>query len=489
MLAMDTSHNHFRAALSIMTIDEVLEFVSNLKTSFWKKSWFREACYHRLQGHDWVLHKNFSPIHLAAWVNDANAVERLLSQGVNPNLTCQFFKDMKTPLDFALENGTETATVLLMHPEIRIITENHVTFRLPQLQKIPEHLRPTIYNIMVSQFSLYYTGSYEGIIDFVGRPNDSILAYQIQFVGDYQPRALADRHTISEAFSRLKEIFDLHMSAEDRSAAELPRWYDYHASQALRADYDTLVSRHEPHLTRITPVEADLGQECPYCLEVIRDGHTAWEGNKDEWTTFACENPRCLPVCKSCFESQRQVDRAAVICQNCHKWAHPDCLPEIFKDNLDRQTKATCVVMRHIVGHYLPEKEQQDCIEASCSYINHVPNQTSDEPVICRACQSKKCRNCHLHPHPGKSCRAMAATNRSAEKQTSRYFNRNRKNIRPCPKCNFAIEKNGGCLHMACSNPTCRHEFCWQCRRPWRKKDWQEGDCSAYECRGPKRRR
>ena len=32
-------------------------------------------------------------------------------------------------------------------------------------------------------------------------------------------------------------------------------------------------------------------------------------------------------------------------------------------------------------------------------------------------------------------------------------------NTRPCPQCNIPIEKNDGCNHMTCTNPSCRHEF------------------------------
>ncbi|XP_065183386.1 E3 ubiquitin-protein ligase parkin-like [Sycon ciliatum] len=35
---------------------------------------------------------------------------------------------------------------------------------------------------------------------------------------------------------------------------------------------------------------------------------------------------------------------------------------------------------------------------------------------------------------------------------------------RPCPRCNIAIEKNGGCMHMKCR---CNYEWCWLCRTEW----------------------
>lgn len=48
-------------------------------------------------------------------------------------------------------------------------------------------------------------------------------------------------------------------------------------------------------------------------------------------------------------------------------------------------------------------------------------------------------------------------------------------NTRPCPKCHAPIEKDEGCNHMICSNPTCSHEFCWICRKDWKLHSTQTG--------------
>ena len=32
-------------------------------------------------------------------------------------------------------------------------------------------------------------------------------------------------------------------------------------------------------------------------------------------------------------------------------------------------------------------------------------------------------------------------------------------NTKACPQCDVLIEKNDGCNHMTCVNPSCRYEF------------------------------
>jgi Zinc finger, C3HC4 type (RING finger)/Ankyrin repeat len=50
-----------------------------------------------------------------------------------------------------------------------------------------------------------------------------------------------------------------------------------------------------------------------------------------------------------------------------------------------------------------------------------------------------------------------------------------------CSKCKARIEKVDGCNHMICSNPRCKHEFCWICRNDWSLHNTQTGGT----CRQP----
>ena len=52
------------------------------------------------------------------------------------------------------------------------------------------------------------------------------------------------------------------------------------------------------------------------------------------------------------------------------------------------------------------------------------------------------------------------------DSETSNWIKANTKD---CPKCETAIEKNGGCNHITCTKTSCGYEFCWKCMGPWLK--------------------
>ena len=82
----------------------------------------------------------------------------------------------------------------------------------------------------------------------------------------------------------------------------------------------------------------------------------------------------------------------------------------------------------------------------------------------CACAAQTLCGNCHERSHPGVSCSVYGKWRRSidsgkadAETHSLRYIT---EHSFPCPRCHFAIEKDGGCNHVRCTK--CDHYFCYQ---------------------------
>jgi ariadne-1 len=90
------------------------------------------------------------------------------------------------------------------------------------------------------------------------------------------------------------------------------------------------------------------------------------------------------------------------------------------------------------------------------------------------ACGYRFCFKCNREAHAPSSCENLVKWLRQCQDdgETHKWIMVNTKD---CPKCNSAIEKNGGCNHMTCRK--CTYEFCWICSGPW----LNHVDCNAYK--------
>ena len=89
--------------------------------------------------------------------------------------------------------------------------------------------------------------------------------------------------------------------------------------------------------------------------------------------------------------------------------------------------------------------------------------------AACSLCGFEFCVACDLIPHAPASCSLVARweelggfvdTGREEEAEARRLKHLT---TRPCPRCGVRIEKNGGCPHMTCVQPSCKYQFCWDC--------------------------
>lgn len=103
-----------------------------------------------------------------------------------------------------------------------------------------------------------------------------------------------------------------------------------------------------------------------------------------------------------------------------------------------------------------------------CSAVNCGSGQLHEGSLLelpimfCGACRKMTCAQHQCPWHVNMTCEEYDELNQNAARATDAYIVRHTK---PCPQCQHAIEKNGGCDHMTCSQ--CRHEFCFRCLAPF----------------------
>jgi len=105
-------------------------------------------------------------------------------------------------------------------------------------------------------------------------------------------------------------------------------------------------------------------------------------------------------------------------------------------------------------------------------YCNNGIKADPDNPwVFCNACRFEFCFHCMGERHDGATCGKEALEylekKRKSEADAFEKFNtwtdEHKAGVKPCPTCKSFIEKNDGCNHMTCGNPTCKAQFCWLC--------------------------
>jgi len=98
--------------------------------------------------------------------------------------------------------------------------------------------------------------------------------------------------------------------------------------------------------------------------------------------------------------------------------------------------------------------------------------------MVCDECNYEFCFDCSEEYHGSKSCDDFKRWKLISNRVDIRVYLWQKLNTKPCPKCNAAIQKRGGCNHMTCQ--FCQHEFCWQCRRDYSSDHYDNSWCTQY---------
>mmetsp|Transcript_27920 Transcript_27920/g.88941 ORF Transcript_27920/g.88941 Transcript_27920/m.88941 type:complete len:492 (-) Transcript_27920:158-1633(-) len=192
----------------------------------------------------------------------------------------------------------------------------------------------------------------------------------------------------------------------------------------------------------------------------------------------AAEVPSAPVVsCEICFG--RDVAPGYVFCQVCEFPVCQQCSVRHVMSLATRTGRAQCVNFRCETA--IPEEKLVEILERKQLQklrrmldrlnpdLHECPQCNEFSPVTgmqrrfkCQNCEAQSCTNCsrewgHVQ------CAARMCSPEPKEFQLWRMF----KNVRHCPKCRNAIEKDGGCPHMTCTY--CSYEFCWNCKQPWHR--------------------
>ena len=188
---------------------------------------------------------------------------------------------------------------------------------------------------------------------------------------------------------------------------------------------------------------------CSVCFETLSDADILF-------TCDDCGTPCCAPCMKRYCEmriEEGQVQPNQFICPGyeCGKPMEQSRLLQV----LDEAT-----IERYFYFLENNRPGARFCPVRSCGAILKEEPFSTKRKMICQRCSTTSCARCGKAYHPIGLCRRTESGYR-------RWRGLN--NVRGCPRCNWEIEKVGGCSHMTCSR--CAYEFCWHCTQDWLEHD------------------
>ena len=105
---------------------------------------------------------------------------------------------------------------------------------------------------------------------------------------------------------------------------------------------------------------------------------------------------------------------------------------------------------------FMAEKTMLQCLNTECGSIGLLEQNVAGFPnIVCSECEHRSCALCKVEWHKGFSCQVYREKNQkkfitSEEKATLRILSK--KGAKRCPRCQMAIEKDGGCDSMSCKS-------------------------------------
>jgi len=281
----------------------------------------------------------------------------------------------------------------------------------------------------------------------------------------------------------------------------------YHCGQPSSEKRVPLFLR-EGALNPLSPKYDEKAAEkrCPVCCQPLKPPKAEKRGHEELFCCPVCWNEVEMEktfalgcghrYCEDCWRNyleQRILSPGSVesvkstcMTEKC-RCPIPDSVFSLFIRDKKLLQKFVDQGVRHFVS---VEPHCKWCPYPGCENIMWVDVLATVDPVTCSACHHTYCFNCSdpdIGDHRPCLCDVVK---KWMEKATDEQENIvwMIANTKRCPKCNTAIEKNGGCMHMTCRK--CGHEFCWLCRGPWSEHGQATGGyyaCNKYETSAAKK--
>ena len=184
--------------------------------------------------------------------------------------------------------------------------------------------------------------------------------------------------------------------------------------------------------------------------------------------------------CKECWKNhiQTSLDNGNLFI----KCMEPGCnCPVLLTDvSLICGTKTALKMQERITALSIQtSKAVKRCINPKCN-LSIDPSQIGFCNVAKCKCGARICYLCGKEAHAPLDCQYvdtwLEKLKTGIEELTIM------KNTKACPQCKSRIEKNGGCVHMTCSN--CKYEFCWNCGHEWNTHQGDPYECSNFSYSG-----
>lgn len=203
----------------------------------------------------------------------------------------------------------------------------------------------------------------------------------------------------------------------------------------------------------------------PILCKICYDEYTMYE---HVWEFQECKHAYCNECLGDYLTTH--INEGAVLDLVC---PFPDCETEISPVDIKALCNSETIAKYErftVLAALRADPNARWCPNVYCN--NGIKYNASTMPwVYCNACKFEFCFHCMAERHDGVPCgeEALAYLKKKKESEESalshfsEWTEAMSAYVKPCPTCKSFIEKNDGCNHMTCGNPTCRTQFCWLC--------------------------